>query len=273
MKKILVPTDFSKLSVNALNYAAQLAKRTDAELMLLNVYSVPLFTEDPTLVSTEQYLEDGVLAGLEKLKQSLEEHDPELNISYAAKVGMPVTEISNYAKDEHVDLIVLGSQGIGYIQERILGSTTSSLIRNVEMPVMVIGKEVRFKEPKKIVLAVDFAETDDQVVLAPLKKLAAKFQSHICILNIFTEANVIPSFGEIAEGFRLEKALKHTHHTFFEVEHPDVVLGINEFVKKNDINLVTIISRKHSLIGRLFREPLTKVMTFHSHVPLLVLHE
>jgi hypothetical protein len=120
---------------------------------------------------------------------------------------------------------------------------------------------------------VDFAETDDQMVLAPLKKIAATYQSHICILNIFTEANVIPTFGEIAESFNLEKALKHTHHTFFEVEHPDVVLGINNFVKKHNIDLVAIISRTHSLIGRVFREPLTKAMTFHSLVPLLILHE
>lgn len=273
MKKILVPTDFSKLSINALNYAVQLAKRTESEILLLHVFSIPLLTEDPPLISTKQYLEEGVLASLEKLKQSLEELDPSLRISSAAKVGMPVTGIMDFAKDQHVDLIILGAQGIGYIRERILGSTASMLIRKVETPVMVIDKKVRFKEPKNIVLAVDLAETDDQAVLAPLRKLAAKFQSHICILNIFTEANIIPSFGEIDESFRLEKALKHTHHTFFEVEHPNVVMGINDFVKKNDIDLVTIISRKHSLIERLFNEPLTKAMTFHSHVPLLVLHE
>ncbi len=273
MKKILVPTDFSKQSFNALNYAVQLAKKTEAEILLFHVYSVPVLPEDPTLISTAQYLEEEALESLEKLKESLEELDSSLKISYAAKAGAPVTEISDYAKKQHVNLIVMGAQGIGYIQERIFGSTTSTLIRKVEIPVMVIDKQVRFKEPKKIVLAVDFAETDDQVVLAPLKKIAAKFQSHICILNIFTEANVIPTFGEIAESFRLEKALKHTHHTFFEVEHPNVVMGINEFVEKHAIDLVAIISRKHSLIGRLFREPVTKAMTFHSRVPLLVLHE
>lgn len=273
MKKILVPTDFSKRSANALNYAVQLAKKTEAEILLFHVYSVPVLPEDPTLISTAQYLEEEALESLEKLKESLEELDPSLKISCATKAGSPVSEISDYAKNQRVDLIVIGAQGIGYIQERIFGSTTSNLIRKVEIPVMVIDKQVKFKEPKKIVLAVDFAETDDQEVLAPLKKLAAKFQSHICILNIFTEANVVPTFAEITEGFRLEKALKHTHHTFFEMQHPDAAMGINEFVKKHDIDLVAIISRKHSLIGRIFHEPLTKEMTFHSQVPLLVLHE
>jgi nucleotide-binding universal stress UspA family protein len=273
MKKILVPTDFSKLSANALDYAVQLAKKTEAEVLLFHVYTIPVFTEDPTLISTEQYLEEDALDNLEKLKESIEKSNPELQISYAAKAGFPVEQITDYATKQHVDMIVVGSQGVGYIQERVLGSTASSLIRKVRIPLMIIDKQVRFKEPKKIVLGVDFAETDDQMVLAPLKKIAATYQSHICILNIFTEANVIPTFGEIAESFNLEKALKHTHHTFFEVEHPDVVLGINNFVKKHNIDLVAIISRTHSLIGRVFREPLTKAMTFHSLVPLLILHE
>ncbi|MGV3609617.1 MAG: universal stress protein [Fluviicola sp.] len=273
MKKILVPTDFSKLSENALDYAVQLAKKTEAEILLFHVYTIPVFTENSILISTEEYLELEAIRHLEKLKESVEKSNPEIQISYTAKAGFPIEQITDYANKQLVDLIVVGSQGVGYIQERVLGSTASSLIRKVEIPLMIIDKHVKFKEPKKIVLAVDFAETDDQVVLAPLKKIAAKFQSHICVLNIFTEAAVIPTFGEIAESFKLEKALKHTHHTFFEMEHPDVVLGINHFVKKNQIDLVTIISRTHSLIGRIFREPLTKAMTFHSLVPLMVLHE
>ncbi len=273
MKKILVPTDFSKLSDNALNYAIQLANLTGAELLLLHAYLTPAFTEDSPLISPQQYLQEEALDNLEKLKQSIEKSNPDLKISYAAIDGIPADVITFYSKKQHIDLLVIGAQGVGYLQERILGSTASNLIRKTEIPVMVIDKHVKFRIPEKIVLAVDFSETNNDIVLKPLKQLAATFKSHICILNIFTEAQTIPTFGEIAESFKLEKSLKHTYHTFFEIEHPDVVTGINDFVKKHQIDLVTIISRKHSLIGRIFREPISKVMTFHSLAPLLILHQ
>jgi nucleotide-binding universal stress UspA family protein len=273
MKKILVPTDFSKLSDNALNYAVKLAGLTGAELLLLHAYITPVLVEDPVLLTTEQYLQEEAQDKLEKLKQSVEKSSPELTISYVAINGMPVDTITFYAKKKHVDLIVIGTQGAGYFREQILGSTTSTLIRKTEIPLMVIDKQVKFRLLKTIVLAVDFSETDNRVVLKPLKQLAKIFKSHICILNIFTEAHVIPTFGQISESFKLETSLKHTNHTFFEIEHPDVVTGINEFVKKHRIDLVTIISRRHYLVERIFREPISKAMVFHSHAPLLILHE
>lgn len=273
MKKILIPTDFSKSSGNALNYAIELAKHMGVEMELIHIYTVPIFTEDSPIVPTEQLLQEDALQNLEELKNLIERSSPELKISCTALTGETAAVISAYADTHQIDLIVIGAQGIGYLQERILGSTASTLIRKTKAPVLVIGKDIRFKVPEKVVLAVDFAETDDQLVLKPLKQLARTFKSHICILNIFSEAEVMPTFGQMAESFRLEKALKQTHHTFFEVEHPDVVQGINQFVTKNEITMVAVVSRKHSLIGRLFREPLTNVMTFHSKVPLLILHE
>ncbi len=273
MKKILVPTDFSKQSGNALNYAIELAKHLDAEIELIHVYAIPVFTADSPIVPVEELLKEDVLQNLEELKSLVERTNPELKITCEALTGDAAAAIGTYADTHKVDLIVAGSQGIGYIQERILGSTVSTLIRKTRTPVMVIGKDIRFKLPEKVVLAVDLAETDDQVVLKPLKQLARKFKSHICILNIFSEAEAMTTFGQMAESFRLEKALKQTHHTFFEIQHPDVVQGINQFVTKQGIDMVAIVSRKHSLIGRIFREPITNIMTFHSQVPLLILHE
>ncbi len=273
MKRILVPTDFSKLSGNALNYAVELAAHVAAELVLIHICSIPLFTEDSPIVSVEQLLLEDAMQSLEDLKKLIERSNPELNVSYTALTGDPAEAISTYANTHLMDLIVAGAQGVGYIRERILGSTASKLIRKTKVPVMVVDKEVHFKVPEKIVLAVDLSETDNEFVLKPLKQLAQKFNSHICILNIFAEAETITTFDQMAESFRLEKALKQTLHTFFEIQHPDVVQGINQFVRKHEIDMVAIVSRKHSLTGRIFREPITNMMTFHSLVPLLILHE
>nr|WP_294860629.1 universal stress protein [uncultured Fluviicola sp.] len=274
MKKILVPTDFSILSDNALNYAVQLAKKTEAELFLFHGYLIPSPMYDPLIsVPTERELQKEVMSSLKKLQQLIKTTDPDLKVSYGTSPGIPYDEINECAQKENADLIVVGAQGSGYLEEKVIGSTASQLIRKSKIPVLVIDKEVLFKEPKNIVLAVDFRETDNKNVLKPLKQLATLFKSHVQVLNVFPESEAIPTLGEIAESFRLIHSLKFIHHTFFYRENKDVIAGINDFVEKHDIDMVVMITRNHSIISRLFRESHTKAMAFHSKVPLLTLHE
>lgn len=274
MKKILVPTDFSILSDNALDYAVQLAKKTGAELLLFHVYFMPTPMYDPlVIIPSEKEFEKQAQESLEKLKRMVLKTNPDLKVSYKTVPGVPDEEIMQYGEKEKVDFIVTGNQGAGYLEERILGSTASLLIRKSKIPLFVIDKKVKFKEPKNIVLAVDFSETDNKTVLKPLKELAKFFKSHVQVLNVFRESQARPTLNEIAESFRLIHALKYIHHSFFYRENTDVIAGINDFVVKHDIDLVVMIARDHSAISRMFNEPHTKAMAFHSKVPLLTLHE
>jgi nucleotide-binding universal stress UspA family protein len=272
--KILVPVDFSELSNNALDYALQLAKKTNAELHLLHVYDLQIFMYNPVQLSPDEYdIEEEVTQELEKLRKTILSENPEFKVIHCATLGVPVDEINAYSRKEKIDLIVIGTQGAGYIQERILGSTTSLLIRSAKKPVMVIDKEVTFKDPKQIVLAADFQKTDTKKVLEPLRDLAGLYESHICVLNIYPHIQLIPSLEEIPEGFRLDYYLKGIEHTFFSLESNQIVPSINEFITDHEIDLIAMIARKHSFFSRIFREPLTKEMSFHSRVPLLVLHD
>lgn len=272
--KILVPVDFSEISNNALEYALQLAKKTNAEIHLLHAYDLLLFTYDPVQLNPAEYdLEEEILYELEKLKKTILLENPQFKVVHHATLGVPVDEINAYSQKEKIDLIVIGIQGAGYVQERILGSTTSLLIRSAKKPVMVIDKEVTFKVPKQIVLAADFQKTDTKNVLTPLRELAELYESHICILNIYPHIQLIPSLEEIPEGFRLDYYLKDIEHTFYSLESNQIVPSINQFITDYEIDMVAMIARKHSFFSRLFREPLTKEMSFHSRVPLLVLHD
>jgi nucleotide-binding universal stress UspA family protein len=271
--KILVPVDFSDLSNNALEYALQLVKKTHAEIHLLHVYDLQIFIYNPVQVSPfENDLEKEVLEQLEKQKKTILLKHPTLKVIYHATLGVPVDEINTYSQKEKMDLIVMGTQGAGYIQERVLGSTTSLLIRSAKTPVMVIDKAVRFKKPKQIVLAADFQKTDTKNVLKPLKDLAGLYESHICVLNIYPHVQLIPSLEEIPEGFRLDYYLKGIEHTFYSLESNQIVPSINQFIMDYEIDLIAMIARKHSFFSRIFRESITHEMSFHSRVPLLVLH-
>lgn len=272
--KILVPVDFSEISSNALEYALHLVKKTNAELHLLHVYDLQVFMYNPVQLSPPEYdLEEEIQQELEKLSKKILSENPGFKVVHHATLGVPVDEINAYSQKKKIDLIVIGTQGAGYIQERVFGSTTSLLIRSAKKPVMVIDKEVIFKQPKQIVLAADFQKTDHKKVLEPLRDLAELYESHICILNVYPHIQLVPSLEEIPEGFRLDYYLKGIKHTFFSLESNQIVPSINEFISNHEIDLIAMIARKHSFFSRIFREPLTKEMSFHSRVPLLVLHD
>jgi nucleotide-binding universal stress UspA family protein len=130
MKKILVPVDFSNMSSNALNYAAQLAKRAGAHIQLLHVGYAPItITTNSTFAppSAEQLRRES-LAALERLKRRTEKRYGEIAIGYDCISGFAVDEIPLYAQKNKYDLIVMGTQGAGFLSERLLGSTATAVM-------------------------------------------------------------------------------------------------------------------------------------------------
>ncbi len=272
MKKILVPLDFSKVSINALNYAVQLAKHTGAKIQLLHVSFAPSTITTNTVVpipSAAQLLREG-MEDLEKVKKKILKRHEDIRIDCKCVNGFPVEEISLFAEKNKPDLIIMGNQGTGYISERFFGSTATTVIGNSKVPVLVIDRKMRFRKVKRIVLACDFVETRLQA-LKPLKDLAKLFDAEIFILNIVQQQIVAPTVEETIAAYKLDLSLRNLHHTFFYLHNENVVQGINDFVSKHKMDMVVMIPRHHSFFSRLLLEPYTKQMAFHAKVPLLAL--
>lgn len=275
MKRILVPTDFSNTAENTLEYAAEMAREVKATIVLLHVYSVPLInSEIPAVAVTAAELEIAAKADLQKAKEALlKKHGDQLQVEYHCVMGLPVDAIARFSEEYPVDLIIIGMQGAGYLAEKIIGSIATSLIRKSACPVLVIDKGVKFRMVHRIALACDFIETWHRGVLAPMKTMAELFGSHIYILHVIPEAEPDPTISEAIAGIRLDHSLEGIAHSFHNVQGTDVVESINDFVSKHEIDMVVMIPRTHSLLNTLFHEPTTKRMAFHSHVPLLALHD
>jgi nucleotide-binding universal stress UspA family protein len=273
MKKILVPTDFSKTASNAIDYAVEIAKITKARLILFNVYSIPVVpAEIPILMPVEEIKKD-TLGSLKKIEEEIHrKHGTDLIIECDCRQGFPVEEINDFAEENKADLIVMGMEGTGYLTEKLIGSITTSLIKKAKCPVLAIDKLVRFREIKNIVLACDYTKTN-KTVLAPLKELAQLLKSHVYILNVVPELESVAALTKAIEGIKLDHALENVVHTFHYSRHENITEGINDFVNEKKIDMVVMIPRAHSLFQNLFHESNTKRMAFHTKVPLLALHE
>lgn len=140
-KKILFPTDFSEGALKALPFAVDMAKMFSSELYMLHVvYDIATASGlyVPHISMTEMYkeIESGAMRELEKFGYALRKDFKA--VQYHVLKGVPYEEIINFAEENKIDLIVIGSHGRRGIDRVLFGSTAERVVRYSRCPVLTI---------------------------------------------------------------------------------------------------------------------------------------
>ena len=137
--KILVPTDFSSDSDQALRWGTSLAENYGAQLLLLHV--LPPAVEGVSMHGSEgeqlmMDLEAKVEGQLQELV--LEELQKGFPVDLKVGLGKPAEEILRVAREESVDLIVMGTHGHGELRHLLLGGTAETVFHHAPCPVFMV---------------------------------------------------------------------------------------------------------------------------------------
>ncbi len=144
IKKILIPIDFSDYSLNALEYAKLLAEKFNAEIILLNIVEPVVFTADLTMGQVIPSIENELYQkSEEKVKELVDGLKDKFNVRGVVKVGKSHVEIIEFAKNEGVDLIIIGSHGHTAVEQFLFGSTAEKVIRKATCPVLIIKSKAK----------------------------------------------------------------------------------------------------------------------------------
>lgn len=147
IRRILVPTDFSDCATKAVRYAAELAEKLGAELVLLHVVpDTVLALPDAVMPAPAPLSELNVLmeagkSGLANLVAALklEGHSPRQEV----RIGAPEHEIPAAAKDLGADLVCVGTHGREGLSRVFLGSVAEQLVRHAPCPVLTVRPDTR----------------------------------------------------------------------------------------------------------------------------------
>lgn len=180
---MLVPVDFSEISLNALNHAVQVAKHFDNDLVLVNIL------EDDFLSSVFSFSKNDTKDELAKeaLLNKLNEKAAEIKAKYgvecktAAKSGKIYKTIIDTAAEYGCDCIIMGTHGASGV-ERIIGSNASRVISYSTVPVIVVKTDKNPNAYKNIVFPLDLTSESKQKVKWALH-LAKAYKSTIHILT------------------------------------------------------------------------------------------
>lgn len=229
--KIVVPTDFSESSVKALNFAVQIAKKTNAVILLHHI--IEGFQDRRMYGSMQPSPEEKMLMSLmdiaahKKINEmiaSLQAEGVEINVS--VDVGSVYTSIAEKIASDDVDLIVLGSHGHSQLDKKYLGSNSHKVIRNTHHPVVVVEGDANLDNIKNIVFASEF-EDEPQKVIEELNDWQSITGAKITLLKI--------------------------NHPDFTMKHDDIEKALREFalrkhIKNYDIAIYTDIDPTHGII-------------------------
>jgi nucleotide-binding universal stress UspA family protein len=133
-KRILVASDFSEASGRALELAVAMARESGADLHVLHVCEIPLYTDAPIDLVTP--LAEAAQARLDKLLRSVRDICPAAKGVF--KVGAPWEQILAAAGEVGADVIVVGTHGRRGVTHAIMGSVAERVVRLSDVPVLTV---------------------------------------------------------------------------------------------------------------------------------------
>ena len=275
MKTIIVPTDFSPIATNAINFASDMATNINASLMLLHVYHVPVsMTDVPVVMVSAEELRKSSEAKLQEIKDALMHiTSGKIKVYTDARLGDVSDEIEDVCKLIQPFAVIMGTRGTSGVERILFGSTTLTAIRHLKWPVIVVppGKEYG-TGIKKIGFACDFDKVVESTPIHFIKSMVKEFGAELHVLNVDYESKHFkPETPE--ESLMLHTLLEDLNPNYHFINHVDIEDGINEFVEENNIDLLITIPKKHKLLDSLFKHSSSKQLVTQSHVPVMCVHE
>ena len=264
MKTFIVPTDFSDTAKNAAQFAAGIASQAgDVQIILYNAF--------------EKKYEDRVdimIEALEEIKAELLSKNAGITVSCIADAESSFTDgLERVARHQSADMIVMGITGATRLAQLFMGSNTLTMIDKNICPVLIIPPDAKFTSIKNVVITSDFKDVEKTIPVKPLHSILNLFNPFVHVLNVDTEHYVELTEEYKAEKAKLEIILEGYQHEFYFMRLFDFIEAISNFTEDYNIDLIITVPKNHSFLSSLFRSSATKKLKYHTHVPMVTIHE
>jgi len=272
MNKIIAPVDFSDVSINAVQYAAQLAAALNKTLIITHVVQLPVVYGDvPMPVGEYESLVAEAKEKMDDLVKALEQTTQGQAIIHTeVKVGSPVYELVHSCKPDQVYCIVMGTHGAGSVERFFLGSTTQSVITESKCPVLVIPQNFAFRKVFKVGFASDFKQVVKSTPAKKILEVIRQWNADLEILHVDPDyAEFEPSVME--EGLLLETMFEEIKPKFQFLHSGYIEESILNYAADNELDMLIVTPKSHSFLESLFMHQHTGDFVRQATVPVLIL--
>lgn len=274
MKKILFPTDFSETATNAFVHALEFAKKVNAEIILLHTFDLPVydnqfFPENYAVIYNSLELSQFEMFKNEipKLRAIAEErHLDKVKLSHRLMDGDLLHNIKKSIKEDAIDFVVMGTAGATGWESFFIGTNTGSVITGIDVPMLCVPVEAKFKKIEIIGFTTRFRPKDKKALKMVLD-IAKKTKAKVKCLYVKTSNSDVTK--ETIKSW--EKEFSADPIDFYVIHSDDVQEIILDFIMYKELDILTMLTYKRGFFEGLFKPSLTKKIAVNNEIPILAI--
>jgi nucleotide-binding universal stress UspA family protein len=270
MKRILIPTDFSTYSEEALKVGVQIAKKYNSEIILLHMLELPINANvaigGGKSIPEIMFYKNKAISNLEKLMDS--DYLKGIKVSEAIEFKKVHEGILDASEKNNVDLIIMGSHGTSGFDELLVGSNAEKVVRFSKFPVLVVKNEAEEFKSRNFVFASDFSKETRK----PFRKMiefAKIFDSNLFLVMICTPNSFKTTHDaeRIMRGFIANFDVEnYSTHIYNDT---NIENGITNFANSVDADLIGICTHGRTGLAHFFNGSISEDLVNHVVRPII----
>jgi nucleotide-binding universal stress UspA family protein len=273
MKTILFPTDFSNNAIHASEYAGMVAKRMNAKVVLLNVYTIPTVSEYQLPSEIENFINQNKREAQTKLdeftriflKNTGLQSD---RVSTRVEYGYVSDKIVDTARALQADMIVMGTKGATDFLDRWLGTNAQKVMKHSDCPVWIVPQKALIHFPQNFLYAADFQE-DELLATHKIMEIAEPFGAKCKVVHVH-------DYFEMNVGHQIEATIHQLNEVFEEedisvksLHRANIIEGLETYIRRQKPDILALAIHEKSLFDRIFDTSITKHFVQEAHLPIL----
>jgi len=272
MNKILVPVDFSTDSINAIEMAIVIANKSNASIRLIHVssdkkYDIPIYFKD-LMNGSEFSAESAFDILINKYKNQIK-----VPFETTIRYGKVYREISNQAKYDDTDLIIMGTHGISGFEALFIGSNAYKVVSNVDCNVLTVRNGFMKRDIKRIVVPIDSSKQTRQKI-EDVSEFATIFNAMVYVVAV-RETRLkkiierINKYSDQVCKYFESKNIKYERAELYGRNITDMTI---DFAVKHDADMISIMTEQTQNTSNLWLGKYAQQMVNNSPVPVMSVH-
>ncbi len=276
MRKILIPTDFSETSMNAIEYALELFKYDTCEFIVMHAFADEVYNntmemdreffevfKDKYRNSVEAQLQKEVVVMIKKTA------NPKHTYNFEARFGSLVDETNDIVERDNIDIVVMGTKGKTQNKEITFGSQTLQVIKYVQCPVLAIPIGYHGFPPENILFPTDYLIPFKRRELNLLSTMAKSFVSNIQMLFI----SEFKKYSHRQEDNRLflDHCFRDNKKAYLQIKEKDLAQGINKELNDKKYDMLVMVNHRHSYLENVLYHSTIEKIGIDIKIPFLVM--
>jgi len=277
---ILLPTDFSENSWNAIKYASQFFKDDECVFYIMNIVKIEeLAVGANAYLPTQHMIQDlYVKPSKRELRFLLKKISIQLgknkkhHFFTISEYGFFLDSLRRQVEEKNIDLIVMGTKGASGLREYILGSNAGDVITKVKCTTLIVPEDAEYSNLQEVTFPTDYNLSYDITILKPLTEILNSSKANLRIIHINNDGKTLNK-DQLSNKDLLTDYFEDYNPSFHILPNQRVEDAIQCFVESRDVDMIVMVAKNLNYFQSILFHTKVEKITYHTEIPFLVIHE